>query len=183
MVCLSGVNDSCAMLGLPMILPRSAPINFEVKAVNLDQQVPDFAEHILSESTEKWVQNIILSNETHTQWCAVRRLRVKNCGLCSRLRCATLYACAGEINATKINATKIALGHYKDDMVETLFVNTFDGARLAVMPPKLRSDDVRHIVRRPIAPACGRDSMAFAHLKEYPLLPLWFSRPFTATRH
>jgi tRNA 2-thiocytidine biosynthesis protein TtcA len=167
MVCLSGGKDSFAMLDLLISLQRNAPINFELIAVNLDQKQPGFPEHILPEYLEKLdIEYYIVERDTYS----VVRSKIpegkKTCGLCSRLRRGTLYSFAEEINASKI-----ALGHHKDDIIETLFLNMFHGARLAGMPPKLRSDDGRNIVIRPLAYAREKDILDYAQLKEFPIIP------------
>jgi len=167
MVCLSGGKDSFAMLDLLMSLQRNAPVNFELIPVNLDQKQPGFPEHILPEYLEKLdLEYYIVERDTYS----VVRSKIpegkKTCGLCSRLRRGTLYAFAEEIKANKI-----ALGHHKDDIIETLFLNMFHGGRLAGMPPKLLSDDARNIVIRPMAYAREKDIIEYANYREYPIIP------------
>ena len=167
MVCLSGGKDSFTMLDMLISLQRNSPVKFELVAVNLDQKQPGFPEHVLPEYLEKMgIEYYIVERDTY----AVVRSKVpegkKTCGLCSRLRRGTLYSFAEEINANKI-----ALGHHKDDIIETLFLNMFYGGRLAGMPPKLLSDDGRNIVIRPLAYARETDIIAFADYRQYPIIP------------
>ncbi|MEH6444975.1 MAG: tRNA 2-thiocytidine(32) synthetase TtcA [Oceanospirillaceae bacterium] len=167
MVCLSGGKDSFVMLDLLMSLQRNAPVDFELIAVNLDQKQPGFPEHILPEYLEKLaIEYYIVERDTYS----VVRSKVpegrKTCGLCSRLRRGTLYSFAEEIGANKI-----ALGHHKDDIIETLFLNMFHGGRMAGMPPKLRSDDGRNIVIRPLAYAREKDIIEYAEHKGFPIIP------------
>ncbi|EPJ48031.1 MAG: putative ATPase [Osedax symbiont Rs1] len=167
MVCLSGGKDSFVMLDLLMSLQRNAPVQFDLIAVNLDQKQPGFPEHILPEYLEKMgIEYYIVERDTYS----VVRSRIpegkKTCGLCSRLRRGTLYSFAEDINANKI-----ALGHHKDDIIETLFLNMFNGGRLAGMPPKLLSDDKRNIVIRPLAYAREKDIIEYASFKQFPIIP------------
>ncbi|MCF6436175.1 MULTISPECIES: tRNA 2-thiocytidine(32) synthetase TtcA [Pseudoalteromonas] len=167
MACISGGKDSFAMLDILLQLQKVAPISFEVVAVNLDQKQPGFPEHILPEYFESLnIPYYIVDKDTYS----VVKQKVPEgkttCGLCSRLRRGTLYSFA-----EKIGATKIALGHHMDDMVETLFLNMFHGARLKGMPPKLRSDDGRNVVIRPLTYCREDDLIRYAQHKDFPIIP------------
>jgi len=167
MACISGGKDSFAMLDILLALQKVAPIKFEVVAVNLDQKQPGFPEHILPEYFEGLdIPYYIVDKDTYS----VVKEKVEEgkttCGLCSRLRRGTLYAFA-----EKIGATKIALGHHLDDIVETLFLNMFYGARMKAMPPKLRSDDGRNVVIRPLTYCREEDLNAYAQHKAFPIIP------------
>ncbi|MEP2617215.1 MAG: tRNA 2-thiocytidine(32) synthetase TtcA [Marinomonas sp.] len=167
MVCLSGGKDSYTMLEILQNLQASAPINFSIVAVNLDQKQPGFPEHILPAYLEEvGVDFHILERDTYSIVKEIVPEGKTTCGLCSRLRRGSLYGFAEEIGATKI-----ALGHHRDDILETLFLNMFFGGKLKSMPPKLLSDDGKHVVIRPLAYCKEKDIEAFSIMKEYPIIP------------
>ena len=167
MVCLSGGKDSYTMLDILLHFQRSAPIQFEIIAVNLDQKQPGFPEHVLPEYLESLgVAYYVLERDTYSVVRSVIPEGKTTCGVCSRLRRGTLYGFA-----ERIGAHKIALGHHRDDIVETLFLNLFFGGKLKAMPPKLLSDDKKNVVIRPLAYCKESDIEAFANHEAYPIIP------------
>ncbi|EJO5753556.1 tRNA 2-thiocytidine(32) synthetase TtcA [Salmonella enterica] len=167
MACLSGGKDSFAMLDILIHLKKTAPIKFEVIAVNLDQKQPGFPEHVLPEYLSRLeIPFYIIDKDTYSVVKSKIEEGKTTCGLCSRLRRGTLYSFAEDIGATKI-----ALGHHRDDIVETLFLNMFFGSKLKAMPPKLLSDDKRNIVIRPLAYCREDDLTEYAEYMQFPIIP------------
>jgi tRNA 2-thiocytidine biosynthesis protein TtcA len=167
MVCLSGGKDSYSMLDILMTLKSRAPIDFEIIAVNLDQKQPGFPAEVLPDYLSKL--NIPFHIETEDTYSIVKRLIPEGkttCSLCSRLRRGVLYRVAGELGATKI-----ALGHHRDDILATFFLNLFYGAKMKTMPPKLVSDDGRNTVIRPLAYIPESDLIAYSEWKKFPIIP------------
>ncbi|MCC1498244.1 tRNA 2-thiocytidine(32) synthetase TtcA [Alcanivorax sp. 1008] len=167
MACVSGGKDSFVMLDTLLHLKRVAPISFDVVAVNLDQKQPGFPEHVLPEYFEsQGIDYFVIDKDTYS----IVKEKVPEgkttCALCSRLRRGSLYGFAEEIGATKL-----ALGHHMDDIVETLFLNMVHGGKLKAMPPKLLSDDGRNIVIRPLAYCREKDIEKLARANSYPIIP------------
>lgn len=167
MVCMSGGKDSYTMLDMLMVLQRHAPVRFELVAVNLDQKQPGFPEHVLpGYLSALGVDYAILEQDTYSVVTRTVSEGKTYCGLCSRLRRGVLYRYAAENGITKI-----ALGHHRDDIVETFFLNLFHAGKVKAMPPKLLSDDGRHVVIRPMAYCAESDIAAYARGRAFPIIP------------
>ena len=167
MVCLSGGKDSYTMLDVLLQLQKKAPVSFSITAVNLDQKQPDFPGHVLPGYLESiGVDYRILEQDTYSVVTRVVPEGKTMCSLCSRLRRGALYTFAAEHGFTKI-----ALGHHRDDLVATFFLNLFFHAKVSGMPPKLLSDDGRHVVIRPLAYVAEADITRYARLKDFPIIP------------
>jgi tRNA 2-thiocytidine biosynthesis protein TtcA len=167
MVCLSGGKDSYGLLDILLHMREHAPIDFDIVAVNLDQKQPGFPAEVLPNYLEKL--GVPYHIETQDTYSIVKRVVPEGkttCGLCSRLRRGILYRVADELGATRI-----ALGHHRDDILQTLFLNMFFGSKLKAMPPKLVSDDGKHVVIRPLAYCREEDLEAWAAYKQFPIIP------------
>jgi tRNA 2-thiocytidine biosynthesis protein TtcA len=167
MVCLSGGKDSFTLLDILMESQKRAPVRFDLIAVNLDQKQPGFPEHVLPQYTQKiGIPFHVIEQDTYSVVKRVIPEGKTTCGLCSRLRRGALYRFAKDNGITRI-----ALGHHRDDIIETLFLNLFNGGRLKAMPPKLLSDDGEHVVIRPLAYCSEDDIVRYADTRQFPIIP------------
>ena len=167
MVCMSGGKDSYTLLDILRKLQKRAPVKFDIVAVNLDQKQPGFPDHILPEYFKSI--GVDYHIETQDTYSVVKRVIPEGkttCGLCSRLRRAILYSVAD-----KLGCTKLALGHHRDDIVQTMMLNMFYGGRMKGMPPKLVSDDGKHVVIRPMAYVPEKDTIRWAQYQQFPIIP------------
>jgi tRNA 2-thiocytidine biosynthesis protein TtcA len=167
MVCLSGGKDSFTLLDILVALQKKAPVDFELVAVNLDQKQPGFPEHVLPEyARQAGIPFQLIEQDTYSVVKRVVPEGKTTCGLCSRLRRGALYN-----HAARHGFTRIALGHHRDDIIETFFLNLFNGGRIKAMPPKLLSDDGRHVVIRPLAYCAEEDIRQYAASRDFPIIP------------
>ena len=167
MVCLSGGKDSFTLLDILMRLQKRAPVRFDLLAVNLDQKQPGFPEHVLPEYAQKiGIPFHVIEQDTYSVVKRVIPEGKTTCGLCSRLRRGALYGFARENGITRI-----ALGHHRDDIIETLFLNLFNGGRIKAMPPKLLSDNGEHVVIRPLAYCSEENIASYAKSRQFPIIP------------